>query len=411
MDLSRCNITKGGKTMNQRSIETFSTFLRTRGYAEQTIHIYSKVLEIVSDTWNTNDPKLLYEHINSTIKTLESTMNPSTKHNIRAAARQFFLLKTGIIYKDYISEANKLSDYADILNEFYIYSTEFKSITSDSSKSECRHIKAFLCYLGDATYESLSKLKAHDIRDYVCSALQGLKVSSIGRYVTSLRNFFRFLEYKGYSINESLMELPLAPADWAKGKAPVVLTTDEEKRLRDHHPSNQKNDNRNRIIILLMLDIGMRCSEVANLKLTDISWSKGTIKLHDTKNAHNRELPLPSSLGHMLETYIIFERPKVKTDMLFIRKYLQSYLPMNLGCVRRVVREAYHKENISGWWKGSHALRRTAASHIYNSGIGLKLTADLLGHKSLDSTTAYVKVDFNSLRSVALSWPGGDSNE
>jgi len=84
---------------------------------------------------------------------------------------------------------------------------------------------------------------------------------------------------------------------------------------------------------------------------------------------------------------------------------------MNLGCVRRVVREAFQKENISGWWKGSHALRRTAASHIYNSGIGLKLTADLLGHESIDSTIAYVKVDFDSLRSVAAYWPGGDSNE
>ena len=84
---------------------------------------------------------------------------------------------------------------------------------------------------------------------------------------------------------------------------------------------------------------------------------------------------------------------------------------MNLGCVRRVVREAFQKENISGWWKGTHALRRTAASRIYNSGVGLKLTADLLGHQAIDSTTAYVKVDFNSLRSVAVSWPGGDSNE
>ncbi|QHQ61068.1 tyrosine-type recombinase/integrase [Anaerocolumna sedimenticola] len=397
--------------MNQRSIETFSAFLKTKGYAEQTIHSYSKALEIVSDTWDTDDPNVLYEHINSTLKTLEPTLKTSTMHNIRAAARQFFFLKTGTIYKDYVQKTNTQSGYADILNDFFIYSTEFKRITSESTKSECQHIKAFLCYLGDTTYESLSKLKAHDIRDYVCIAFQDLTTSSIGRYVTSLRNFFRFLEYKGYPINESLIELPLAPADWAKGKVPVVLTKDEEKRLRDHHPVNQKNDNRNRIIILLMLDLGMRCSEVANLKLTDISWSKGTIKLHDTKNAHDRELPLPSSLGHMIEIYILSERPKVKIDMLFIRKYLHSYLPMNLGCVRRVVREAFQKENISGWWKGSHALRRTAASHIYNSGIGLKLTADLLGHESIDSTTAYVKVDFDSLRSVAVSWPGGDSNE
>jgi len=76
--------------MNQQSIDTFSAFLKSRGYAEQTIHIYSKVLEIVSDTWNTNDPNLLYEHINSTLKTLEPTLNNSIRHNIRAALDSSF---------------------------------------------------------------------------------------------------------------------------------------------------------------------------------------------------------------------------------------------------------------------------------------------------------------------------------
>lgn len=178
--------------MNQQSIETFSVFLKSKGYAEQTIHIYSKVLEIVTDTWNTNDPNLLYEHINSTLKTLEPTLNTSTRHNIRAAARQFFLLKTGNIYKDYIHKTNTHPSYDDVINDFFVYSTEFKHITTETANSECQHVTAFLHYLGCATYESLAKLEAHDIRDYVCSAFQGLKASSIGRYVTSLRNFFRY---------------------------------------------------------------------------------------------------------------------------------------------------------------------------------------------------------------------------
>jgi len=399
--------------MNQQSSTetTFTAFLRTRGYAERTIQIYSKGLENISNTWNTNDPCVLYEHINSTLKKLEPTLTASASHNVRAAARQYFLLKTGIIYKNYSFKINRQSIYADIINDFSVYSNEFKKITSNSTKSECQHIKKFLLYHGNVTYESLSELEAHDIRDYVCSEFKGLKASSIGRYITSLRNLFRFLEYKGYPISKSLTELPLAPADWAKGKVPVILTEGEEKKLRNHHPANQKNDNRNKIIILLMLDLGMRSSEVANLKLSDILWSNGIIKLSNTKTGHDRDLPLPNNLGHLIEIYILSERPKIKTDVLFLRKYLQSYLPMNIGCIRRVIREAFQKENITGWWKGTHALRRTAASHMYNNGFGLKITADFLGHKSIDSTTAYVKVDFNSLRNVSASWPGDESNE
>ena len=79
--------------------------------------------------------------------------------------------------------------------------------------------------------------------------------------------------------------------------------------------------------------------------------------------------------------------------------------------IRSVVRLAFEKEDIRGCWKGTHSLRRSAASKIYNTGNSLKMTADILGHKSLDSTKQYVRVDFNQLREVASPWPGGDCNE
>lgn len=77
--------------------------------------------------------------------------------------------------------------------------------------------------------------------------------------------------------------------------------------------------------------------------------------------------------------------------------------------VRRVVRHAMKKKNC--WLlKGTHALRRTAASKLYNSKVGLKVTADILGHESLDSTVHYVKVDFETMKSITTPWPGGDLN-
>ena len=84
---------------------------------------------------------------------------------------------------------------------------------------------------------------------------------------------------------------------------------------------------------------------------------------------------------------------------------------MNCEGVRRIIRQAFKKENITGDWKGTHALRRTAASRIYNSGAGLKVTADILGHASLEATVQYVKVDINSLRMAVSAWAGGDTNE
>ncbi|WP_024857293.1 tyrosine-type recombinase/integrase [Ruminococcus albus] len=58
-----------------------------------------------------------------------------------------------------------------------------------------------------------------------------------------------------------------------------------------------------------------------------------------------------------------------------------------------------------------YAIRRTAASNIYNTGAGIKLTADILGHDSIDSSTHYVKVDFESLRSLCCEWPEKEAAE
>ena len=102
-----------------------------------------------------------------------------------------------------------------------------------------------------------------------------------------------------------------------------------------------------------------------------------------------RELPISCELGKLLEDYVLNYRPQVSDTHLLLRKVMNNqYTFMTRECVRGVIRRAYEKENIQGWWKGTHALRRTAASKKCNTGNSLKLTAHLLGHKSLDSTEA-----------------------
>ena len=110
--------------------------------------------------------------------------------------------------------------------------------------------------------------------------------------------------------------------------------------------------------------------------------------------------------------HVMNHRPHTADGHLFLRRTINNhYTAMSRENVRSVVRRAFEKESIQGWWKGTHALRRTAASKIYNTGNGLKMTADLLGHESLDSTKQYIKVDFGQLSKVASPWPGGDSDE
>ncbi|MBQ8558419.1 MAG: tyrosine-type recombinase/integrase [Tyzzerella sp.] len=395
--------------MNPEIIYNFEKFLKNKGYAPQTIHTYTKALEQAPDSWNVTDPQLLYEHINHTLTDNNQTFSPSTRHNIGPASSLLFQMQTGEVFRNYDrNQKYKTTRNKELLEEFFKYSTEFKHITSMSATAECHHISVFLDSL-DSIPDDWSMLTAEDIKQYVCTVFQNIKASSIGRYITSLRNFFRFLEYKGYVINRSVLELPLTSADWQKSNVPIILTSDEEKRLRFHYKNDEEMGIRNNIIIRLMLDLGLRCSEIPNIMLRDIKWTNALIQIHDTKNNHVRQLPLSAELGKLLEEYILRYRPSVPSEKhLLLRKYVNRYTCMSRENVRYVIRNAFEKEHITGYWKGTHALRRTAASKIFNNGTGLKLTADILGHESLDSTKAYIKVDFEHLKAVAAPWPGGD---
>lgn len=395
--------------MNLEIIHNFEKFLENRGYSPQTIHAYTKALEQAPDSWNVTETQLLYEHINYTRADNNQTFSPSTRHNIGPASSLLFQMQTGEVFRNYDrNQKYKTTRHKELLEEFFKYSTEFKHITSMSATAECHHISVFLDSL-DSIPSDWSMLTAEDIKQYVCTVFQNIKASSIGRYITSLRNFFRFLEYKGYVINRSVLELPLTSADWQKSNVPIILTSDEEKRLRFHYKNDEEMGIRNNIIIRLMLDLGLRCSEIPNIMLSDIKWANALIRIHSTKNNHVRQLPLSAELGKLLEEYILRYRPSVPDEKhLLLRKYVNRYTCMSRENVRYVIRNAFEKEHITGYWKGTHALRRTAASKIFNNGTGLKLTADILGHESLDSTKAYIKVDFEHLKAVAAPWPGGD---
>lgn len=103
-------------------------------------------------------------------------------------------------------------------------------------------------------------------------------------------------------------------------------------------------------------------------------------------------------------------RPQTSSRTLFVRFSHKRGEPMGRSQIRGVIRRNGAKAGLDEKFCGTHILRRTAATKLYNSGNSLKLTADILGHESLDSTTHYAKADISGLLSVASPWPGGEHN-
>jgi site-specific recombinase XerD len=300
---------------------------------------------------------------------------------------------------------------AGLLQRFRAYSLEIKHLEEGTVASEISHVRSFLEYAFTHRPQGfVNGLTAEDVRDYVVEQLAVLSDPTKGRYITSIRNFFRCEAFYGEPVHPSIFRLPLSPAVWRKSAFPTTIDVDIFNALHTIPDGNTDTGKRDRCIVLCFTELALRCSEVAALTLDDFNWRGRYVTVRNTKNGSDRMLPLSAKLWDALIEYLMQARPQTAYRTLFVRFSHPRGIAMGREQIRGVVRRNGAKAGLEDRAGGTHILRRTAATKLYNSGNSLKQTADILGHESLDSTTHYAKTDVAGLLTVAAPWPGGDRN-
>jgi len=251
----------------------------------------------------------------------------------------------------------------------------------------------------------IENITAHEIREFVVNHLVHLSDSSKGRTVTAIRNFFRFQKFEGVPVHGSIFLLPLSPAVWKNAAFPTTMDEDVFNGLCEVPNNDTPAGKRDRCIILCFTELALRCIEVATLTVDDFNWHEGYVSIKNTKTHSDRKLPVSEKLGQSIIEYLKTARPLTTSRILLVRFKHTRGEPMGCGQIRGVVRRIYANCGAEVESTGTHILRRTAGTKLYNAGNSLKLTADILGHESLDSTVRYTKADITGLRQVAAPWP------
>lgn len=188
---------------------------------------------------------------------------------------------------------------------------------------------------------------------------------------------------------------------------PEVLTDAEINELLQSFDQPFPSHRRAYAMTRCLIDLGLRSSEVVNLRLEDINWADGTISLIGTKGRRADLLPLPSATGSAIAAYLCEERPQTSNRAIFVRHVAPYDKPIEKGVVKRAVLSCYRR---CGWTRtGVHILRHSVASRLLRTGVPMKDIADVLRHRSLDTSAIYATVDLTKLTAVALPWPGSTS--
>ena len=253
----------------------------------------------------------------------------------------------------------------------------------------------------------IATIKADAVRKFI--AEEGKLYStpaSAGSIASALRGYFRYRSTRGDRVHH-LIGVVTFPANWQLAALPKALSNDEVERLLNSlggaYPSARRGD----AMVRCAVDLGLRSCEIAHLGLDDIDWRAGTITLRRTKGRREDVLPLPATTGQAIADYLKFERPQTSNRAVFVRHIAPRDQPVGPDLVRKAIRQAYARAGLP--YTGAHLLRHTMASRLLSGGSSLKEVADVLRHRSLNTTLIYAKLDSRNLSAVALPWPGSAS--
>ena len=230
--------------------------------------------------------------------------------------------------------------------------------------------------------------------------------ASLGALVSALRGYFRFRATAGDRM-QGLIGALSYPANWQQASLPKSLTDEEIKRLVNALTWPGPSTRRSAAMVRCGLDLGLRSGEIAALGLDDIDWRAGTLRLPKTKSRREQVLPLPEATGRALAAYLKYERPQTTHRQLFARHVAPREERVGSDLVRKSIRQAYQRAGLP--YTGSHLQRHTMARRLLGAGSSIKEVADVLRHRSLNTTQIYAKLDSRNLRRVALPWPGSAS--
>jgi integrase len=296
---------------------------------------------------------------------------------------------------------------AEELKRYNAHMQNARGLASGTRSGYLRTIGRFLLAKFAGRPVLISKLRPSDIHDFIDGQLNVIDTTSNAAAISSaLRAYLGYRATCGDPV-QPLLAAIATPAHWALATLPRGLTPEEVDRVLNSFTDTTPSRRRGYAIVRLGLDLGLRSIEINRLELDDIDWKRGSITLNRTKSHRQDVLPLPVETGRALETYILKERPKTNQRMVFVRHIAPYDQAMGVDGIRAVVRDVFRRAGIPHG--RSHSLRHTLACRLINRGSSIKEVADILRHRSLNTSLIYAKVNHDALAGVALPWPGSSS--
>lgn len=289
---------------------------------------------------------------------------------------------------------------------FGSYLTDERGLRSTTVDNYLDQARPFLRWHANRSNGDLRSLSIQEVTGFLLSRGATQSQGSIRVAVTSLRALLKWLFLTGI-LSESLAEGIGPVAYSAFGSLPKSLSPEVVQSLVAQSVLAPVTPYRDRAIVLVLSRLGLRCREVAQLRLDDLRWRAGTIIVRG-KGAALDEMPLPVDVGSAIVDYLEHERP-VSTHRTVFLQSRAPHAPLGRAAVGDVITRLGARTG-NDVPVGAHRLRHSAATAVLAAGGTLTEAAQLLRHSNPATTVIYARVDLRALTRIARNWPGATSS-
>jgi len=292
-----------------------------------------------------------------------------------------------------------------LLRDYVSYLSDDRGLALNSIKVYSPFIRDFL---GDRVASGTSivpcAFDAPMIRGFLLDRSVGRSSEYARLLATSLRSFSRFLFLRGLTPLDLSLAVPPVRT-FRPSRLPSILTPDEVELALAAVDRSTASGRRDHAILLLLARLGLRAGEVVALELDEIGWRAGEILVRGKGRVLER-MPLPADVGEALALYLQCDRGDSQSRRVFLRMLAPRVGLTGPGAVGHIVRRALARVAVRPSSRGAaHLFRHSLATKMVRHGASLPQIAEVLRHRSLQTTGLYAHVSFEALRGVAMSWP------
>jgi integrase/recombinase XerD len=291
----------------------------------------------------------------------------------------------------------------EVLAAFDEHLRRTRGVCVKARRNYARFVRAFLQEVFPDGPVEAARIQAREVVGFVGGLTGRYQPRTVELAASSLRSFFRFLRAEGLCqdrLEDAVPMVPHRPAGLVRHLEPGRLG-----QLIASLDSSSPRGLRDRAIILCIGRLGLRASEVVELRLEDLDWRNAVVRVRARKTGHGALLPLSGEVGAALSDYLQHGRPGTAARQVFVLHQLRPGEPISSSVAGHAVDNALRRAGMAAPVRGANLLRHSLATDLLDHGASLREIADLFGHSALATTRIYAAVDIAALREVALPWP------